>query len=77
MIINKLTEGGKMNPISPAEEDLLKKMREFKGESMSRNQLISKVIGTLLEKKNRDSMLTACAEILYQVNLRDENGKEW
>lgn len=77
MIINKLTEGGKMNPISPAEEDLLKKMRTFKGKSMSRNQLISKVIGTLLEKKNRDSMLTACAEILYQVNLRDENRKEW
>lgn len=77
MIINKLTEGGKMNPISPAEEDLLKMMRTFKGKSMSRNQLISKVIGTLLEKKDRDSMLTACAEILYQVNLRDENGKEW
>lgn len=66
-----------MNPISPAEEDLLKMMRTFKGKSMSRNQLISKVIGTLLEKKDRDSMLTACAEILYQVNLRDENGKEW
>lgn len=77
MIINKLTEGGKMNPISPAEEDLLKMMRTFKGKSMSRNQLISKVIGTLLEKKDRDSMLTACAGILYQVNLRDENGKEW
>lgn len=77
MIINKLTDGGKMNPISPAEEDLLKKMRTFKGKSMSRNQLISKIIGTLLEKKDRDSMLTACAEILYQVNLRDENGKEW
>lgn len=67
----------KMNPISPAEEDLLKKMKTFKGKSMSRNQLISKVIGTLLEKKDRDSMLTACAEILYQVNIKDENGKEW
>lgn len=66
-----------MNPISPAEEDLLKKMKTFKGKSMSRNQLISKVIGTLLEKKDRDSMLTACAEILYQVNIKDENGKEW
>lgn len=66
-----------MNPISPAEEDLLKIMRTFKGKSMSRNQLISKVIGTLLEKKGRDSMLTACAEILYQINLKDENGKKW
>lgn len=66
-----------MNPISPAEEDLMKKMRTFKGKSMSRNQLISKVISTLLEKNGRDSMLSACAEILYQVNLRDENGKEW
>lgn len=44
---------------------------------MSRNQLISKVISTLLEKKDRNSMLTACAEILHQVNIRDENGKEW
>lgn len=66
-----------MNPISPAEEDLLKKMKTFKGKSMSRNQLISKVIGTLLEKKDRDSMLTACAEILHQVNIKDESGKEW
>lgn len=66
-----------MNPISPAEEDLMKKMRTIEGGSMSRNQLISKVISTLLEKKGRDSMLTACAEILHQINLRDENGKEW
>ena len=66
-----------MNPISPAEEDLLKKMKTFHEKSMSRNQLISKVIGTLLEKKDRNSMLTACAEILYQINLKDENGEEW
>ena len=66
-----------MNPISPAEEDLLKKMKTIEGGSMSRNQLISKVISTLLEKKGRDSMLTACAEILHQVNIKDENGKEW
>lgn len=66
-----------MNAISPAEEDLLKKMRNFKDESLSRNQLISEVIGTLLESKDRNSMITAAAEILYQVNLRDEQGKEW
>lgn len=66
-----------MNPISPAEEDLLKKMKTIEGGSMSRNQLISKVISTLLEKKDRDSMLIACAEILHQVNIKDENRKEW
>lgn len=66
-----------MNPISPAEEDLMKKMKIIEGGSMSRNQLISKVISTLLEKKDRDSMLTACAEILHQVNIKDESGKEW
>lgn len=66
-----------MNPISPAEEDLLKKMKTIEGGSMSRNQLISKVISTLLEKKDRESMLAACAEILHQVNIKDENGKEW
>ena len=66
-----------MHPISPAEEDLLKKMKTIEGGSMSRNQLISKVISTLLEKKDRDSMLTACAEILHQVNIKDENRKEW